>query len=76
MKREVVVDTAENTVDEVVDHTKTERSRVHNISQAAHFIAEIDGPCWVSWDSNGRTLSLRRNAEGQIMLHDKAQDGD
>ena len=74
MKRvnEVVVDTAENSVDEI----KTEdRSRVHNISQAAHFIAEIEGPCWVSWDSNGRTLSLTRNDKGQIHLHDKAQDG-
>ena len=81
MKREVVVDTAENTVDEVADHTKLDfqktedRSRVHNISQAAHFIAEIEGPCWVSWDSNGRTLSLTRNDKGQIHLHDKAQDG-
>ena len=81
LKREVVVDTTENTVDEVVDHTKSDfrktedRSRVHNISQAAHFIAEIEGPCWVSWDSNGRTLSLTRNAKGQIHLHDTAQDG-
>lgn len=76
-KREVVVDTVENSVDEIkADFRKTdEPTRVHNISQAAHFIALTDGPCWVSWDSNGRTLSLSRNDKGQIHLHDKAQDG-
>jgi hypothetical protein len=74
-KREVVVDTAENTIEEVVVHTP-DRNRVHNISQATAFIANIEGPCWVSWNSKGRTLSLTRNEKGQVHLHDKAQDGD